>query len=138
MNYSHLTRSPVCLNLTLKLFHYMAPSLSKLTFVLPPLYTLFSKHQNYYLFPNRPLLLYLLNCSRLLFSCPECLSNSWASFSPGSTSITSMKPSMIPSARYNHTLSYGPRRFYLCFSSRSDYFSSCNTFFSQITEKIHI
>ena len=45
LGYFHLIRGPVCINLPLKVCHYLAPSLSTLTFLLPPLYTLFLKRE---------------------------------------------------------------------------------------------
>lgn len=94
----------------------------------------------YYLFPNRPLLLYLpdLAYGFLPPHPPTPVQN--PSASPGSTSITFIKPSMIPSARCNHTSPIIPEDFYPCFSSRTHthHFLSCNTVFSQITKNPYL
>lgn len=120
MTYFHLISRRICLKLTLKVFHYITPRLSKHNLPITFSAHFLSKASNYYLFPNKPLILYLLDfIYNFFFSCPECLPNPWTSASPGSTRITSKKPSMIPSARCNHTFPYGLIGFYLCFSSRT-------------------
>lgn len=111
-SYFHLIRSPVCLNLTFKVFHFMATSLSKLTLLLPPLHMLFPKHQIYYLFLQQasaslPPTLGL----RLFFFLSKMPFQPLTSENPGSTSNTSIKASKIPSARCNHTFSCGPKGF---------------------------
>jgi len=124
--------------------HYLTPSPSTLTFLLPPLHTLFLKHkilplsqQTSASLPSR-LGLWLLGFWGVF--CLFVFSVQNASANPGSTSITFTKPSMIPSARCNHTTSIIPEDFYLCFSSRTHthHFLSYNTVFSQITKNPYL
>lgn len=107
LSYFHLISGPICLNLPLNVCHYLAPRLSIVTFPLPPLHALFPKHKLSPLCQQTSASLPPRLCLWPFFFSPPVQN---VSASPGS-SITFIKPSMIPPAGCNHTAPMVPKDF---------------------------